>query len=139
MVFEAELAVKLHAKDVEVETSSDRNPREDQVTMGRVHSPFNLRTLSVGTFKIITYIDKKTINALLLLKENYMFAFLFFLHHVYCFLAQEFLHTSSFEMSGPGWGGGGPRWWRSGDRVHHPLPQRIRRRVVTVFMYETAL
>ena len=39
MVFEGELAVKLHAKDVEVVTSSDRNPRPDKVTIGRVHSP----------------------------------------------------------------------------------------------------
>ena len=33
MVFEGELAVKLHVKDVEVGTSSDRNPRQGQVTM----------------------------------------------------------------------------------------------------------
>ena len=39
MVFEGELAVKLHTKDVEVGTSSDRNPRQDQVTVGRAHSP----------------------------------------------------------------------------------------------------
>ena len=39
MVFEGELAVKLHAKVVEVETSSDRNPRQDQVTMGMANSP----------------------------------------------------------------------------------------------------
>ena len=38
MVFESELTVKLHAKDIEVGTSSDRNPRQDQVTMGRVDS-----------------------------------------------------------------------------------------------------
>ena len=34
MVFEGELAVKLHAKDVEVLTSLDRNSRQNQVTMG---------------------------------------------------------------------------------------------------------
>ena len=34
MVYEGELTVKLHAKDVEVGTSSDRNVRQDQVTMG---------------------------------------------------------------------------------------------------------
>ena len=39
MIFEGELAVKLRAKDVEVVTSSDRNPRQDQVTIGRAHSP----------------------------------------------------------------------------------------------------
>ena len=39
MVFEGELAVKLHAKDVEVGTSLDRNPRQDQVAMGRAHGP----------------------------------------------------------------------------------------------------
>ena len=38
MVFEGELAVKLQAKDVKVGTSSDRNPRQDQVTMGRFRS-----------------------------------------------------------------------------------------------------
>ena len=38
MVFEGELAVKLHAKDDEDGTSSDRNPRQDLVTMRRVHS-----------------------------------------------------------------------------------------------------
>ena len=32
MVFEDELAVKLHAKVIEVWTSSDRNPRQDRVT-----------------------------------------------------------------------------------------------------------
>ena len=36
IVFEGELAVKLHAKDVEVGTSSDRNSRQDQVTMGEL-------------------------------------------------------------------------------------------------------
>ena len=39
MVVECELAVKLDAKDVEVGTSSDRNPRQYQVTIGRVLSP----------------------------------------------------------------------------------------------------
>ena len=38
MVFKGELAVKLQAKDVEVGTNSDRNPRQDQVTMARAHS-----------------------------------------------------------------------------------------------------
>ena len=37
MVFEGELAVKLPAKDVEVGISSDRNLRQDLVTMGRAH------------------------------------------------------------------------------------------------------
>ena len=39
MIFKGVLAVRLHDEDVEVRTSSDRNPREDQITMGRVHSP----------------------------------------------------------------------------------------------------
>ena len=39
MVFEGELAVKLHAKGVEDGTCSNRNPRQDQVTMGKAHSP----------------------------------------------------------------------------------------------------
>ena len=39
MVFEGELSVKLHTKDVDVWTSTNENHREDQVTIGRVHSP----------------------------------------------------------------------------------------------------
>ena len=39
MVFECERAIKLHAKDVEVGTSSDRNPRQDKVTLGRAQRP----------------------------------------------------------------------------------------------------
>ena len=39
MVFEDDLAVKLHAKDLEVGTSSNVNPRQDQVIVGRDHSP----------------------------------------------------------------------------------------------------
>ena len=38
MVFEGEPPVKLHTKNVEVGTSANGNPRQDQVTMGRVHS-----------------------------------------------------------------------------------------------------
>ena len=39
MVFEGEPAVKLHTKNVKVVTSVNGNPREDQVTTGRVDSP----------------------------------------------------------------------------------------------------
>ena len=39
MVFEDELTVKLHAKDVEAETNTDRNPRQDQDPVRWVHSP----------------------------------------------------------------------------------------------------
>ena len=39
MVFEGEVAVKLHAKDVEVGISSNKNPRQEQVTIGMAHSP----------------------------------------------------------------------------------------------------
>ena len=39
MVFEGETAVKLHAKNVEVVTRTNGKPRQDLVTMGRVHSP----------------------------------------------------------------------------------------------------
>ena len=39
MVFEGEPAVKLHTMNVAVVTSSNGNPRQDQITMGRVHSP----------------------------------------------------------------------------------------------------
>ena len=35
MVFEGEPAVKFHTKNVEVGTSTNGNPRQDQVTMGR--------------------------------------------------------------------------------------------------------
>ena len=38
MVFEGEPAVKLHAKNIEVGTKANGNPRQDQVTMERVHS-----------------------------------------------------------------------------------------------------
>ena len=39
MQFGDEPAVKLHAKNVEVGTSANGNPRQDQVIMGMVHSP----------------------------------------------------------------------------------------------------
>ena len=39
IIFEGELAVKLHAKDVEVVASSDRNSRQDQETMWIAYSP----------------------------------------------------------------------------------------------------
>ena len=38
MVFVGELAVKLHTKNVDVGTSLDRNPRQDQVTIGNAQS-----------------------------------------------------------------------------------------------------
>ena len=38
MVYEGELAVKLHAKDVGVGTCANGNPKQNQVTMGRDHS-----------------------------------------------------------------------------------------------------
>ena len=55
MVFECELAVKLRAKDVEVGTSSNRNPGQDQVTMGRAHSQdlLTTNTLVLLGFSII--------------------------------------------------------------------------------------
>ena len=55
MVFEGELAVKLYAKDVEVGTSSDRNPRQDQVTTGG-----------------LTVLDQLTTKALVLLGFSLM-------------------------------------------------------------------
>ena len=53
MVFEIELAVKLHANYVEVGFNANGNPRQDKVTMGRVHSPENtnnyrLRCIMIG-------------------------------------------------------------------------------------------
>ena len=48
MVFEGELAVELQAKDVEALTSSDRNPRQDQVTTERVQSPGSTNDASLS-------------------------------------------------------------------------------------------
>ena len=53
-VFEGEHAVKLHAKNVEVGISSDRIPRQDQVTMGMAHSPGSTNDQSLS-FLIIQY------------------------------------------------------------------------------------
>ena len=39
MVLEGELAINLHANDIEVGTSASENPRQDQVILGRAHSP----------------------------------------------------------------------------------------------------
>ena len=39
MVFKSELFVTLRANDVEVGTGADENTRQDQGTMGRIHSP----------------------------------------------------------------------------------------------------
>ena len=52
MVFECELAVKLPAKDVDVGTSSDRNPRQDQVTMGPFTVLDLLATEALGLLRI---------------------------------------------------------------------------------------
>ena len=50
MVFEGELAVKLQAKDAEVGTNSNRNQRQDQVTIGRSHSPGTTTTKALVLF-----------------------------------------------------------------------------------------
>ena len=39
MVFEGEHAVEFHVQSIQVGTSANGNPRQDQVTMGRVHCP----------------------------------------------------------------------------------------------------
>ena len=39
IVFEGEPAVKIHAENIGDGTGANGNPRQDQVTMGRVHSP----------------------------------------------------------------------------------------------------
>ena len=39
MLFNGEPAVKLHVKNVKVGNGANGNPRQDQVTMGRVDSP----------------------------------------------------------------------------------------------------
>ena len=52
MVFECELAVKLHSKDVEVGTSVNGNPRQDQVTTGMVHCPGSTNDKSLSFVKI---------------------------------------------------------------------------------------
>ena len=65
MVFEGKLAAKLHAKDVEVGTSANRNPIQDQVTMetrDKAKSPW-------GGF---TVLDLLTNKALILLRFNIM-------------------------------------------------------------------
>ena len=55
MVFEGEPAVKLHAMNVKVETSTNGNPRQDQVTMGKVDSPrsANHESLSFVRIRIV--------------------------------------------------------------------------------------
>ena len=45
MVFEC-FAVELYAKDVEVGTGANGNPRQDQVNMGRVHNPGSINNWS---------------------------------------------------------------------------------------------
>ena len=52
MVLECELAVKLHAKDVEVGTRPDRNRRQNQITMGRVHRPGSTSNESLNFVRI---------------------------------------------------------------------------------------
>ena len=52
IVFEGELALELCAKDAEVGTSSDRNPRQDQVTMRRAHNPGATNNKSLGFVRI---------------------------------------------------------------------------------------
>ena len=44
-VFECEPAVKLHAKNIEVGTSANGNPRQDKVAIGRVHRPGSTKDL----------------------------------------------------------------------------------------------
>ena len=43
IVFDCDLAVKLHVKDVEVGTSSNGYPRQGKVTMWKVQSPHLLK------------------------------------------------------------------------------------------------
>ena len=52
MVLEGELVVKVHAKNVEVGTSSDRNHREEQVTMGMAYSPLSTYNKSLSFVRI---------------------------------------------------------------------------------------
>ena len=49
---EGDPAVKLHIKNIEVGTSANGNPRQDQVTLGRVHSPGSTRQLSLSFVRI---------------------------------------------------------------------------------------
>ena len=53
MVFEGEPAVKLYAKNVKVETSANENPRQDQVTMGRVLDLLTTKALVLLGFNIM--------------------------------------------------------------------------------------
>ena len=50
MVFEGEPTAKLHAKDVKAGTNTDRNPRQDQVTMG------GLTVLDLLTTKALRFV-----------------------------------------------------------------------------------
>ena len=52
MVFEGDLTVKLHANDYEVGANSDRSHEQDQVTIGRVHSPESPNDESLCFFRI---------------------------------------------------------------------------------------
>ena len=52
MVFEGGPTVKLYAKNVKVGTSSNGNPRQDQVTIGRVDSPASTNHKSLSFVRI---------------------------------------------------------------------------------------
>ena len=72
MVFEDEPAVKLYAKNVEVGTSANGNHRQDQVTMGRVHSPESINQQSISFVRIQLmhqWIHQSWIRAKSLLRE----------------------------------------------------------------------
>ena len=52
MLIEGEPAVKLHTKNVEVGTSTNGNPRQDKVTLGKVHSPGSTNHSSLSIIRI---------------------------------------------------------------------------------------
>ena len=54
MVIEGEINVKIHAKDAEVGLCANGNPRQDQVTMGRVHSPGSTNNYPIKIFRRVS-------------------------------------------------------------------------------------
>ena len=52
MVFEGQSVVKLHAKNVKIRTRANGNPRQEQVTMGRVDSPGSTNHQSLSFVRI---------------------------------------------------------------------------------------
>ena len=61
MVFECAPAVKLHPKNVKVGTSANGNPRQDQVTMGRVEIDLLIVMQKKTSFLLRVFLVKKNV------------------------------------------------------------------------------